>query len=167
MAEIKWGWDCAISYWELFKCGKFPKKKEKIFLLRPKCERISREQLVHCSWKDCIASNKSPTTLYKLLKVKWSLETAKSPQASNLSKYTDPWISLIVEYSFVAAQLQPNMKLVWHNWVGPTTQTFKALPDNLGSWFLVCNLILTQLERRPKKKMEDDLKKRRKKGKTT
>ena len=40
----------------------------------------------------------------------------------------------------------------------------RALPDNLGSWFLVCNLILTQLERRPQKKMEDYLKKKGKKG---
>ena len=30
------------------------------------------------------------------------------------------------------------------------TTTFKPLPDNLGSWFLVCNLILTQLERQQK-----------------
>ena len=30
------------------------------------------------------------------------------------------------------------------------TETFEALPDNLVSWFLVCNLILTQLERWPK-----------------
>jgi hypothetical protein len=51
----------------------------------------------------------------------------------------------------------------------PHPGTFKALPDNLGSWFSVCNLILTQLIRRPKKKgrlhkknkkMEDDLKKK-------
>jgi hypothetical protein len=48
----------------------------------------------------------------------------------------------------------------------PPTTTFKALPDNLGSWLSVCNLILTQLERQPQKrkgrqpkKMEDDLKK--------
>ena len=34
----------------------------------------------------------------------------------------------------------------------PPTGTFKALPGNLGSWFSVCNLILTQLERRPQKK---------------
>ena len=45
--------------------------------------------------------------------------------------------------------------------------TFKALPDNLGSWFSVCNLILTQLERRPQKKMEDDLKKTTSKIKST
>jgi hypothetical protein len=37
--------------------------------------------------------------------------------------------------------------------------TFKALPGNLGSWFSVCNLILTQLKRRPKKK-EDELNKK-------
>jgi hypothetical protein len=37
--------------------------------------------------------------------------------------------------------------------------TFKALPGILGSWFSVCNLILTQLERWPPKKVEDDLKK--------
>ena len=57
----------------------------------------------------------------------------------------------------------------------PPSQTFKALPDKPGGWFSVCNLILTQLERRPQKtkrmkmtskiewkqnkKMEDDLKK--------
>jgi hypothetical protein len=41
----------------------------------------------------------------------------------------------------------------------PST-TFKALPGNLGSLFLACNLILTQLERRPPKKMEHDLKKK-------
>ena len=28
----------------------------------------------------------------------------------------------------------------------PPTLTFKALPDNLWSWFLLCNLILTQLD---------------------
>ena len=39
-------------------------------------------------------------------------------------------------------------------------QTFKALPGNLGSWFSVCNLILTQLERLPHKNLEDDLKKK-------
>ena len=49
----------------------------------------------------------------------------------------------------------------------PTTTTkgtCKALPGNIGSWFSVCNLILTQLEIRPQKngrqpqqKMEDDL----------
>jgi hypothetical protein len=46
--------------------------------------------------------------------------------------------------------------------------TFKALPGNLGSSFLVYNLILTQLERQPQNKwkrhlkinkMEDDLNK--------
>jgi hypothetical protein len=51
----------------------------------------------------------------------------------------------------------------------PTSETFKALPDKLGGWFSVCNLILTQLERRPQKKWrqpqkinknEDDLKKK-------
>jgi hypothetical protein len=41
------------------------------------------------------------------------------------------------------------------------TTTFKALPDILGSWFLPCNLILTQLERRPQKQMEDDLQKQK------
>ena len=54
----------------------------------------------------------------------------------------------------VTAQLQPKTKLVWHgNWcvTHPTThhhpqQTFRSLPDNLGSWFLVYNLILTQLD---------------------
>jgi hypothetical protein len=40
----------------------------------------------------------------------------------------------------------------------PTTQTFKALPAKVSTWFLVCNLILTQLERRPPNKMEDNLK---------
>jgi hypothetical protein len=43
-----------------------------------------------------------------------------------------------------------NKKLVWpHNQVEPThptTETFKAYPGNTGSWFLVCNLILTQLD---------------------
>ena len=41
----------------------------------------------------------------------------------------------------------------------PTTHhpgTFKALPGNLGSRFLVCNLTLTQLERGPQKKGEKD-----------
>ena len=52
----------------------------------------------------------------------------------------------------VTAQLQPNTKMVWpHNAVEPThhpttTDTLKALPGNLGSWFSVCNLILTQLD---------------------
>jgi hypothetical protein len=53
-----------------------------------------------------------------------------------------------------------------------TPGTLKALPDNLGSWFSVRNLILTQLIRRPtkkwkttskNKKMEDDFKKNQKK----
>jgi hypothetical protein len=43
-----------------------------------------------------------------------------------------------------------------------TTETFKALPGNPGSWFSVCSLILTQLDARWKKtsiflKMQDDL----------
>ena len=42
------------------------------------------------------------------------------------------------------------------------SSTFKALPDNIGSWFSVCNLILTQLDEIWKTtliflKMEDDL----------
>ena len=37
--------------------------------------------------------------------------------------------------------------------------TFRALPGNLGSWFSVCNIILTQLERRPKKKWKATSKK--------
>ena len=51
----------------------------------------------------------------------------------------------------VTAQLQPNMKLVYlDNWQDhpPTThtQTFRPLPDNLGSLFSVYNLILTQVD---------------------
>ena len=77
----------------------------------------------------------------------------------------------------VTTQLQHKTKLGWpHNWVEPTpphhhptpppphptTQTFKALPGNPGSWFSVCNLILTQLDELWKTtsiflKMEDDL----------
>jgi hypothetical protein len=34
----------------------------------------------------------------------------------------------------------------------PPTGTFKALPGNLGNWFSVCKLFLTQLEKRPQKK---------------
>ena len=34
-----------------------------------------------------------------------------------------------------------------------TTETVKALPDNIGSWFSVYNLILTQLSEICKKKM--------------
>ena len=34
----------------------------------------------------------------------------------------------------------------------PTTTTFKALPDKVGSWFSVCNLILTQLDELWRKK---------------
>ena len=34
----------------------------------------------------------------------------------------------------------------------PPPGTFKALPDNLGSWFSVCNLILTKLDEICKKK---------------
>ena len=57
-------------------------------------------------------------------------------------------------------------------WRRPKKNKKKALPDNLGGWFSVCNLILTQLERRPQKKNgrrpqkkiknEDDLKKNKK-----
>jgi hypothetical protein len=39
--------------------------------------------------------------------------------------------------------------------------TFKALPGNLGSIFSVCNLILTQLERRPQKKWNTTSKKQK------
>ena len=35
----------------------------------------------------------------------------------------------------------------------PPRQTFRALPGNLGSWFLVCNPILTQLEEGARKKV--------------
>jgi hypothetical protein len=69
---------------------------------------------------------------------------------------------------------QPNLKvgidkvMGWptpptpHHTTHPPTETFKALPGNPGSWFLVCNLILTQLDEIWKKtsiflKMEDDL----------
>jgi hypothetical protein len=41
----------------------------------------------------------------------------------------------------------------------PTSKSVKALPDNTESSFSVCNPILTQLERRPHKKIEDELQK--------
>ena len=68
---------------------------------------------------------------------------------------------------FVTTQLQHKTKLGWpHNWMEPTTpttkQTFKALSGNSGSWFSVCNLILTQLDKLWKTtsiflKIKDDL----------
>ena len=68
---------------------------------------------------------------------------------------------------------QPQLELEWDiimSWqnlapapVRHPPGTFKALPGNIGSWFSVCNLILTQLERIPQKKMEDNLKKNKKK----
>ena len=68
---------------------------------------------------------------------------------------------------FVTTQLQHKTKLGWpHNWMEPTTpttkQTVKALSGNSGSWFSVCNLILTQLDKLWKTtsiflKIKDDL----------
>ena len=61
--------------------------------------------------------------------------------------------------SFCHNPTQPQLKLVVTKYMeGPpqpphptTRETFKALPDNPGGWFSVCNLMLTQLERRPHK----------------
>jgi hypothetical protein len=68
---------------------------------------------------------------------------------------------------FVTTHLQHKTKLGWpHNWMEPTTpttkQTVKALSGNSGSWFSVCNLILTQLDKLWKTtsiflKIKDDL----------
>jgi hypothetical protein len=64
--------------------------------------------------------------------------------------------------------IQPQLELELDLIMGrkpPTThtpETFKALPDNLGSCFSVCNLILTQLEQRPQNFIEDDLKEKEK-----
>jgi hypothetical protein len=84
------------------------------------------------------------------------------------------WTNNSDKLEIVTTQLQPKTKLGWpHNWVEPTTtpppphhptttQTFKAVPGNPGSWFSVCNLMLTQLDELWKTtsiflKMEDDL----------
>ena len=68
---------------------------------------------------------------------------------------------------FVTTHLQHKTKLGWpHNWMEPTTpttkQTVKALSGNSGSWFSVCNLILTQPDKLWKTtsiflKIKDDL----------
>ena len=46
----------------------------------------------------------------------------------------------------VTAQLQPKTKLVWLGYWCLTHPTHHKLLDILRSWFLVCNLILTQLD---------------------
>ena len=69
----------------------------------------------------------------------------------------------------VTAQPQPQLNST-STWVGvekviswtittTTSKTFKALLDNIGSWFSVCNLILTQLETRPQQKWKTTSKK--------
>ena len=82
------------------------------------------------------------------------------PSAWTIARIVD--ISFDVMKHFIWEKLNncTNIRINWEHYsmVEPLG-TFKKLPGNLGSWFLVCNLILTQLERRPKKKMEDDLKK--------
>jgi hypothetical protein len=51
-------------------------------------------------------------------------------------------------YDNKLSQPQLNLKLKYST----HTTTFKLLPDNLGSWFSLCNLILTHLERQPQQK---------------
>ena len=58
-------------------------------------------------------------------------------------------------YLYCHSPTQPKLELVLDLIIGRKppphpphqTGTFKALPGNIGSWFLVCNLILTQLGR--------------------
>jgi hypothetical protein len=75
--------------------------------------------------------------------------------------------------NFCHSPTQPQLKLgVTKYLVGPPTtpphpttpprETLKALLDKIGGWFSVYNLIFTQLERQPLKKMEDDLKQMKK-----
>jgi hypothetical protein len=59
---------------------------------------------------------------------------------------------------------QPNSTSTWvgaslDNGYEPTTYTNRELLGNLGSWFSVCNLILTQLERQAPPKNQKDFKK--------
>ena len=70
-------------------------------------------------------------------------------------------LSKLAPTAIVTAQLNLNSTQLNSSWSDyiipllPTThppQTFKALPGNLGSWFLVCNFILTQLDEICKKK---------------
>ena len=69
---------------------------------------------------------------------------------TQLYKYlVPPWLSYCLNLAvIVTAQLNSE-----------TLCCCCALPENIGSRFLVCNLILSQLERRHQKKMEYDLKK--------
>jgi hypothetical protein len=67
-------------------------------------------------------------------------------------------------WNIVTAQLNLNSRWEWQSngLAHTTTETFKALPGNLGNWFSICNLILTQLDDIWKTtsiflKMEDDL----------
>ena len=80
-----------------------------------------------------------------------------------LNCHSRVWKIAMIKFKYCHSPTQPQHELVLDP---PHPGTFKALPGNLGSWFSVCNLILTQLERWPQKKMEDYLKKQ-KKWKTT
>ena len=76
------------------------------------------------------------------------------PPATNDSRLLPPPAAR----KYCHSPTQPQLELVFDLIMGrdpPTTPppgTFKALPGNLGSWFSVCNLIFTQLERLPQKK---------------
>jgi hypothetical protein len=77
----------------------------------------------------------------------------------------DIQLSIMENYTIFICALLPHTK-VWEPWgphhdqTTPPQETDRALPDNIGSSFSLCNLILSQLERRPPKKLDDDLEKK-------
>ena len=73
---------------------------------------------------------------------------------------------LLSQSNYNAKRSWGDHTIKWNPPPPPTTQTFKALPGNPGSWFSACNLMLTQLDEIWKKlkwkttwifQMEDDL----------